>query len=262
MRSRTKTNDMKRIITTILSAFAMSVVSYAADVEPNLDSFLDPGIMEFDGLATVKVDEVNKKMQVLEVKESGEEIVIEDSYTYDAGGANETTYEVQYIGGQKGMGSTYQSIMGGKDKTVKKVTFGQSVEYIFSKAFYNMSALETIVSNALTPPTLGTDVFSGCSALTKIKVPSGCKAKYEEKWTLPDGVVIEEMSDVTGIEDVEVSRFRLLGNRLVSDEAQNIVVYSITGAVVYSGFSSEVELPNTGLYVIKTDNGVEKVLCK
>lgn len=261
MRSRTKTKDMKRIITTILSAFAMSVVSYAADEEPNTDLFVDPGIMEFDGLK-VKVDEENKKMQVLVVEGSGEEIVIEDSYTYDAGGATETTYEVQYIGGQKGMGSAYQSIMGGINKTVKKVTFGQSVEYIFSKAFYNMSALETIVSNALTPPTLGTDVFSGCSALTKIVVPSGCKARYEEKWTLPDGVVIEEMSDVTGVEDVEVSGFRLLGNRLVSDEAQNIVVYSITGAVVYSGFSSEVELPNTGLYVIKTDNGVEKVLCR
>lgn len=262
MRSRTKTKDMKRIITTILSAFAMSVVSYAADEEQNMDSFVDPGIMKFDGLKTVKVDEENKKMQVLVVEGSGEEIVIEDSYTYDAGGENKTTYEVQYIGGSKKMGSAYQSIIGGIDNTVKKVTFGQYVKHIFSKAFYNMSALETIVSNALTPPTLGTDVFTGCSALTKIVVPSGCKAKYEEKWTLPDGVVIEEMSDVTGIEDVEVSGFRLLGKRLVSDEAQNIVVYSITGAVVYSGFSSEVELPNTGLYVIKTDNGVEKVLCR
>lgn len=65
------------------------------------------------------------------------------------------------------------------------VTIGSSITSIGSQAFQQCSLLEEFIINATTPPTLGTNVFNGCTALTAIYVPDASVSAYQSatNWT-------------------------------------------------------------------------------
>ncbi len=50
---------------------------------------------------------------------------------------------------------------------------------LMMRAFNGCSKLNTITFSSKTPPSIFTEVFSGCSALATIKVPHGCEAAYQ-----------------------------------------------------------------------------------
>ena len=73
------------------------------------------------------------------------------------------------------------------------ITLPTSLTLLQNYAFSNCTKLTTVTIRATTPPTLGTDVFRGCSALTAIKVPSGCGDAYKAatNWSAYADIIVE-----------------------------------------------------------------------
>ena len=83
------------------------------------------------------------------------------------------------------------------------VTIGNSVTSIGDKAFYGYGSLTKIVSYATTPPTCGSNVFTGQTYLhCELSVPVGCKSAYEqaEGWK---GFYINEIATMEILLDEE-----------------------------------------------------------
>ena len=71
---------------------------------------------------------------------------------------------------------------------ITTLTIGENVTELTNNLFKGISSLKAITSNAVTPPTLGTDVFAGCNngnlRTLDLTVPSGSESQYKaaEGW--------------------------------------------------------------------------------
>lgn len=82
----------------------------------------------------------------------------------------------QTIGG-KTVTAIAEGAFAGDTKLVS-ISIPATVTSIGSSAFSGCTALVSVTFGATTPPSLGTDVFKDCSALTKIYVPSSAYSLY------------------------------------------------------------------------------------
>ena len=62
---------------------------------------------------------------------------------------------------------------------LEKVTLPEGITYIGDKAFYNCSALTELTVWAITPPTLGSDAFTGVGSSLVVKVPAEGLPAYQ-----------------------------------------------------------------------------------
>ena len=62
---------------------------------------------------------------------------------------------------------------------LEKVTLPEGITYIGNNAFYNCSGLTEMTVWAITPPTLGSDVFTGVSSSLVVKVPAEGLPAYQ-----------------------------------------------------------------------------------
>lgn len=79
-------------------------------------------------------------------------------------------------------------------KALANIIIPKDVSDIGGSAFYNCTSLATVSVKATTPPTLGTNVFKGCTVLEKIIVPTGTKSAYSSatNWSAFADIIFEE----------------------------------------------------------------------
>jgi hypothetical protein len=77
---------------------------------------------------------------------------------------------------------------------LESVEIPSSVTDIGMFVFQNCVSLESVTIKAVTPPTLASDSFRGCSNLKKITVPAGCGATYKSatNWSAFADIIVEE----------------------------------------------------------------------
>ena len=66
------------------------------------------------------------------------------------------------------------------------IVIGNSVTSIGARAFYNCFSVDTIISHATAPPTLGSNAFGGLSPSAVIVVPCGRSMQYYASWSFTD----------------------------------------------------------------------------
>lgn len=75
---------------------------------------------------------------------------------------------------------------------ITKMTLPANITSIGEGAFYKCDQLQTIRIYATTVPTLGTNAFEGCTALTAIQVNCGMKAQYlANGWSAYESLIVE-----------------------------------------------------------------------
>ena len=115
--------------------------------------------------------------------------------------------------------------------------------------------MNLIRCDAITPPSLGFDVFSGVNkSICKLEVPEQSISKYEAAGQWKDFLKISYAEMVT----VDESGISVKNGAIVNKSNQQMDVYSISGAKAYSGNDAEITLPS-GIYVVKVGEKVVKI---
>ena len=135
------------------------------------------------------------------------------------------------------------------------ITIPNSVASIGDNAFYCCFDLNLIRCDAVTPPSLGSDVFymvnqSTCTLL----VPDQSISKYKAAEQWKDFLDISDAEMVT----VDESGISVENGVIVNSSNLQIDVYCISGAKAYSGNDAEITLPS-GIYVVKAGEKVVKL---
>ena len=135
------------------------------------------------------------------------------------------------------------------------ITIPNSVASIGDYAFYCCFDLNLIRCDAVTPPSLGYDVFYEVNKSTcKLVVPDQSISQYKaaEQW--------RDFLDISDAEMVPVdeSGISVENGAIVNRSNQHIDVYSISGVKAYSGNDAEITLPS-GVYVVKVGEKVVKL---
>ena len=136
------------------------------------------------------------------------------------------------------------------------ITIPNSVTSIGNYAFYKCSGLNLLTCYAVTPPSLGSDVFycvnkSACTLM----VPDQSINQYKAAEQWKDFLTTSDAEMVT----VDESGFSVENGAIVNRSNQQIDVYSISGAKAYSGNNAEITLPS-GIYVVKVGKKVVKLI--
>ena len=130
-----------------------------------------------------------------------------------------------------------------------------SVTSIGYAAFAYCSDLNLIRCDAVTPPSLGYDVFYKVNKSTcKLLVPDQSISQYKAAEQWKDFLNISDAEMVT----VDESEISVENGTIENRSNQQIDVYSISGAKAYSGNDAEITLPS-GIYVVKAGEKVVKV---
>ena len=135
------------------------------------------------------------------------------------------------------------------------VTIPNSVTSIDSRAFSGCSGLTSIQCDALTPPSLGYDVFyyvdkNACTLI----VPEESLEAYQvaDQW--------KDFLNVSGVEEIAIedSNISVENGMIINRHNEIIEIYNLSGAKVYTGSDAEVSL-NGGMYIVKVGNKVVKI---
>ena len=135
------------------------------------------------------------------------------------------------------------------------ITIPNSVTSIGNSAFEGCSDLNLLRCDAITPPSLGSDVFYGVNkSICKLVVPDQSISLYKSAKQWKDFLNISDAEMVT----VDESGISVENGAIVNRSNQQIDVYSISGAKAYSGNDAEITLPR-GIYVVKVGEKVVKI---
>ena len=130
-----------------------------------------------------------------------------------------------------------------------------SVTSIGAYAFYGCSGLNLIRCDAVTPPSLGSNVFYKVDkSICKLVVPDQSIGLYKSAEQWKDFLDFSDVEMVT----VDESGISVENGAIVNRSNQQIDVYSISGAKAYSGNDAEITLPS-GIYVVKAGDKVVKL---
>lgn len=155
--------------------------------------------------------------------------------------------------------------------SLASITIPENVTTIEWAAFSGCSNLQEIHSQAITPPTCGSDCFLRVNKSTcTLYVPKGSLDAYKAADGWKDFVNIVE-EEYTGIEEVGADSagqavITACGNGIVVENlpaGTAVTVYTLSGTVVYEGVASgsrtELTLPAGHLYLVKCGPTVTKV---
>ena len=109
--------------------------------------------------------------------------------------------------------------------------------------------------DAVTPPSLGFDVFDGVDkSICQLVVPYQSISQYKSAAQWRGFLDISDAEMVT----VDESGISVENGAIVNSSNMQIDVYSISGAKAYSGNDAEITLPS-GIYVVKAGEKVVKL---
>jgi len=256
--------------------------------EINVDSVFIPktvlqfGKHVFEGLRSICIEDGT---QTLELAESY------DSRDFGVGGGqfHYCSLEYAYIGRNLEYNSSkrYGYSPFAKIKQLKYVVVGESVTSLQSHLFYNCASLDSITIGSGVN-WIGNKAFEGCDSLSLLSMkgetpPEACSDSYttvqymNTTVIVPNGCIdMYKTADVwsnfwniqsntnSAIQEVitDDSCIKVEGNKVIITDMRQlpVSVYNINGFLIYKGYSNIVNLPQYGMYIIKTSNNVYKIV--
>lgn len=144
----------------------------------------------------------------------------------------------------------------------KKVEIGGNVTLLMSKAFANMTALDTLTVLAMTPPECQENVFYNYNPV--LVVPAGTADLYRNADTWMNFSQIEE-AEPTAVENAMEERINLWmkGSRLINPDGIRVIVVSADGRIVAEG-EEDIEMSGmaNGIYFVTDGQRSVKVALK
>ena len=151
-----------------------------------------------------------------------------------------------------------------ENSALKSVTVGNTVTTVNASSFYNCTGLTAITSQNPTPPTAGSNCFSGVNKTTcKLTVPAGAENAYRvaNEW--------KDFFNTSGIDDVVANQLKIFPNPAKEEifikadlQIEKVEIYSLTGAllILESNFNEKLFVSDLseGVYLLKvhTDKGL------
>lgn len=139
------------------------------------------------------------------------------------------------------------------------LVIGSGLTKINNNAFYKCTSLRGIKSYAVEPPVCGSDVFYGVDkSACQLDVLGGSIEKYQSAAQWCDFYVVSSVGD-TVADGVEVG---VVGGEIVvtgADDAAEVEVYSMSGALISRGTDKTVAVPTAGIYVVRVAGHAFKV---
>ncbi len=145
------------------------------------------------------------------------------------------------------------------------LTIPGSVTNIGNYAFNGCTGIEDVEMESPTPPSTEDDSFGSLKTGAKVIIPYGSNDDYDsvdgENNNLWCGLVIEERNAASINQEQTPAPFTQVQNTLYFTQPTDVVVYNLSGVILFSGKITEYELPNiSGIYIIRTNFGGFKVM--
>ena len=135
-------------------------------------------------------------------------------------------------------------------KSLNELTIPENVTHIGLQAFENCSGLTTITTLATTPANVLEAACNGVNKDIPVIVPVGTVPTHQAANGWSEFTNIQDGS--TGIENTQGENgFVVDGNNIILDGEQQIEIYSLTGAMVFSGITDRVTVSEAGIYIVK-----------
>lgn len=151
------------------------------------------------------------------------------------------------------------------------ITLPASINSIGSAAFFNCTAMDSIVVKATTPPNVGMNAFRNVPDSCLLVVPCNTLEAYTEAWGTYFERIIEDCGSGDGVEDLELPQIQVYvtDGCIVIDTADGSAefsanIYDLSGRLVASlpTAGKTPALPN-GIYVVRIgDQTARKVVVK
>lgn len=148
------------------------------------------------------------------------------------------------------------------------LTLGSALDSIGGETFCNCSGFTEVISLAEEPPVFSfEDVFMGCSC-TKLTVPCGRIAAYEDsEWHDYFATIVDDCNNVPELDEEKATVYPNPTNGTLSIEAENmegISIYNMLGEMLFeasaSGHSFEYDFSpyEAGVYIVRiqTEKGI------
>lgn len=147
--------------------------------------------------------------------------------------------------------------------SLPSITLPASVTRIGANAFWRCNNLQKIYSWPQNPPEITFNTFSIDHYISStLYIPTGCKSKYEANQHWYNFMnVVEIQSSVDEIDSQGLHIYVVDRTLYVENDGAAYRVYSASGKAVYAGNATTLPLA-PGVYVVCTDNNVQKILVK
>ncbi len=183
----------------------------------------------------------------------------------------DTTYLIQCPGGLTGILTIPNSVVSigygavwGCSGLTGSLTIPNSVETIESQAFRGCSGFTNVYNYATTPQVINKYIFDGVEiGNIDLYVPAEAISAYESAAVWQDFKSIKIAPEISqSVKQVQApAPFTQVGNTLYFSEPIAVAVYNISGAMLYSGTTTEYTLPSRiGVYVVCTEVGAFKIM--
>ena len=139
-----------------------------------------------------------------------------------------------------------------------RVIIGSGVTSIDSFTFMNCSSLTEITVLAAVPPTITSSTFDGLSLDIPVYVPAESLIAYQEADVWKEFTSLQAISSGLDTPSMPES-IRIQGGMLHNPNGLTVIIYDLTGRLVYSGNATTVELP-AGIYVVSCNGANRKAV--
>lgn len=147
---------------------------------------------------------------------------------------------------------------------LENLTLGISLVNIGDYAFRYCNTLIVIKSLAIIPPKCGLDAFGNVNKFCKLVVPDGCVDAYRQADGWRDFLnITSETGGIGDLDDSNVTVTSVDGKISIAGVVDAIVdVYNTSGALLYSGRSHNIAVPNDGIYFVRINGKTQKVVVR
>lgn len=234
---------MKKIITTLVSAFAVTTLFANEPISGEYNINKDEGYIKIDRFSSTNAEETV--------------LTIEDKYTF-----SKTPYPTQILG------NGTQALMRDNVSNYTSVIINATeLATINAAAFSNLTNVTSFEIKTIEVPNAAETAFPAeWKTKCSLTVPEESLDKYMAAWgkyfKTINGKETEEQTQ-TAINDRTENRIAVKaynGNIVLSKTAM-VNVYSITGQQVFNGVTDKVAVAN-GVYIVKTEDKISKIVVK
>lgn len=149
--------------------------------------------------------------------------------------------------------------------SLRTLKIGANATYFGANCFNNLTSLESVYCEALTPPTLGTEAFYGTNqANATLYVPAGAMTAYgnASQWS-----AFGTIADIaTGVKGVELSGMRILADRVeFGTTVARADLFSTAGVCMRSVVAADaisLEGIVPGVYVLSVEDNAVRIVVR